>query len=760
MTSRQTGRRATARALRTLLVDNHDSFTYNLHHYLTEIDGREPEVVRNDDPSWRHELLADFDAVVISPGPGTPWRDRDLGISREIVRRAERPTLGVCLGHQAIAALHGGRVDRAPEPYHGRVSPIRHEGAGLFSGLPSPLPVVRYHSLAARDLPPHLRVTAWTPDGVVMGLRHLGLPLWGVQFHPESVGGADGHQLLANFLRLAELHHARRGGLAPRSRPVAPSAKPAGPVTPAAQARTVAPRPAGAGRRLRVLARQVPVRWEAEDAFARLFGRSDHSYWLDSSAPGGDLGRFSMLGDTSGPFGRTVTADVWSNTVTVRSRTSCEVVTGPFLDWLDQDLRGIVTDIPALPCDFALGWVGCLGYELKAECGGGRAHRSSDPDAALVFSDRGLVVDHATSTGYLLALAEDGREHRARAWLEGAARDLAGLPGACQAPPARRPAGTRVHARHGHEGYLGLVARCQDLIAAGETYETCLTNMLHVRADLDVWQSYRTLRRACPAPFGALLRMGSLSVLSTSPERFVRVDRQGVAESRPIKGTRPRSRTEQEDRELARELGASEKDRAENLMIVDLMRHDLGRCATAGSVEAHDILRVETYARAHQMVSTVRARLRPERTAVDCVRAAFPPGSMTGAPKERTMAILDDLEGGPRGLYSGALGYFSLTGAVDLSVVIRTAVVTPGLVRYGVGGAVTALSDPEEEFQETAVKAVPFGYLFGAASPGGVWAGPEPDAVLSRWAITDSSTRQPSAERVMSCSSTSRTTSS
>ena len=737
-------------ALRTLLVDNHDSFTYNLFHYLAEVSGREPEVVENDDPRWHPGRLAGFDAVVISPGPGTPDRAADLGISRPILEGAELPTLGVCLGHQGIAAVHGGRVGRAPEPYHGRVSPVLHAGTGLFAGLPSPLPVVRYHSLVVLELPPELEATARTPDGIVMGLRHRTLPLWGVQFHPESVGGADGHHLLANFLRLAEHHHRTRPRPARRPSPAPRPPRSAAPPPP--------PR-----RRLRVLTRPVPVRWETEDAYARLFGTADHAYWLDTSTGDTRTGGFSFLGDARGPLGRTVAADLWSDTVTVRSAGTCEVVTGPFLDWLDQDLRRLHTEVPKLPCDFALGWVGYLGYELKAECGGSRAHRSPDPDAAMLFSDRGLVVDHAAGTGHLLALTEDGDERAARKWLASAAAELAALPRTAAPAAGTRPAARTPRARHGHGAYRDLVARCQELIAAGESYETCLTNMLEAHTDLDVWESYRTLRRSCPAPFGALLRLGTMSVLSTSPERFLRLDPDGRAESRPIKGTRPRGRTPREDRALVRELAASEKDRAENLMIVDLVRHDLGRCAEVGSVTADDVLRVETFARAHQMVSTVRAVLRAGSSGVDCVRAAFPPGSMTGAPKRRTMAILDGLEEGPRGVYSGALGYFSLSGAVDLSVVIRTAVVTPGLVRYGVGGAVTALSDPEEEFRETVVKAVPFGYLVGAELPGKIWgeeSGPGEEAALSPCTSADRSSRQPSADRVMLPSSTTRATSS
>jgi para-aminobenzoate synthetase len=263
-----------------------------------------------------------------------------------------------------------------------------------------------------------------------------------------------------------------------------------------------------------------------------------------------------------------------------------------------------------------------------------------------------------------------------------------------------------------------LIEVCHEELAAGETYEICLTNRASARTELDPWESYRELRRISPAPFGALLQFAEVSVLSTSPERFLRIDRAGRVESKPIKGTRPRGRNAAEDDALRAELRTSEKDRAENLMIVDLVRNDLSRHAEGGSVEVPVLFDVESYATVHQLVSTVRARLRPGSSSLDCVRAAFPGGSMTGAPKVRTMQLIDWMESGPRGVYSGAIGYLSLTGAADLSIAIRTAVVTPGRVDYGIGGAIVALSDAEDEFEETAVKAEPLLRLLGAEFPG------------------------------------------
>jgi para-aminobenzoate synthetase len=244
-------------------------------------------------------------------------------------------------------------------------------------------------------------------------------------------------------------------------------------------------------------------------------------------------------------------------------------------------------------------------------------------------------------------------------------------------------------------------------IVEGETYEVCLTTELRSDGNLDPLQAYRALRARNPAPFAALLRLGEQSVLSSSPERFLRVDRDGVVESRPMKGTAARVAEPFEDACRGAELRRDRKTRAENLMIADLVRNDLGRVSELGTVEVPALMVVEPYATVHQMVTVVRGRLREGCDAIDCVRAAFPPGSMTGAPKLRTLEIIDRIEGRPRGVYSGALGFFAVNGTADLSVVIRTLVASPDGLTIGTGGAIVAGSDPEAELDEMLLKARP-----------------------------------------------------
>jgi anthranilate synthase component II len=191
-----------------LVVDNHDSFTWNIVHYLRALEA-EVRVVRNDELSAADALASGADAFLISPGPGRP---EDAGISLDLVAVAaatRHPLLGVCLGHQAVAQAFGGRVKRADRLMHGKTSAVTHVGTGLFEALPSPFTAARYHSLDVADLPPELEANAWAEDGSIMGLRHLDLPIHGVQFHPESVVSEHGHALLGRFLRLAERHTAR-----------------------------------------------------------------------------------------------------------------------------------------------------------------------------------------------------------------------------------------------------------------------------------------------------------------------------------------------------------------------------------------------------------------------------------------------------------------------------------------------------------------------------------------------------------------------
>jgi para-aminobenzoate synthetase len=686
----------------TLLVDNYDSYTYNVFHLLAAVSGEEPEVVHNDMISWKALSRWKFDAIVLSPGPGRPQRWHDFGVCADILRHSEAPVLGICLGHQGIANLLDGVVTPAATAMHGRRSRVRHDGRGLFAGIPQGFSVVRYHSLAVSGrLHPQGRITAWTEDGVPMGIEHRLRPLWGVQFHPESIATEHGRRIVENFYE----RQGQRGR--PRSRRAAGSASRAG------RPRVLCGGERKSERKLR--ARSIAGEPATEQLFERLFGEREHAFWLDSADAPTRLAQCSYLGTSAGAERCVLEYDVVAKTVHTHLADGTLSESGSIFDVLDRELAARAIGPPEMPTRGLLsGFVGYIGYECKADCGSPNAHRSDVPDAVLMLANRLIVVDHLAQRTDVLALCRDD-DREATVWLdeaEAAVRELLDPPGAA---PDRRSGATdgdehssehvRFRCGRGREQYLADIARCQAALAAGESYEICLTDQISTDARPDPFELYRYLRRTNPAPFAAYLRLGELAVLSSSPERFLSIDRERRVEARPIKGTMRRSADPIEDAALCAQLTSDEKTYAEHLMIVDLLRNDLGRVCEIDSVRVPELMVVEPYTIVHQLISTITGVLERERTPVQCVRACFPGGSMTGAPKLRTMEIIDDVEHVARGVYSGGLGYFGLDGTVDLSIVIRTIVLRPGTTTIGAGGAIVIQSHPDEEFAEILLKA-------------------------------------------------------
>lgn len=609
-----------------LLLDNYDSYTFNLAHLIAEVAGREPLVV----PAGEAERLSErvrageFSHVVISPGPGTPEREQDFGAARRLIAAAasaEIPVLGVCLGHQGLGLLSGARVSRAPRPRHGFVSTISHSGEGIFAGIPLDFEVVRYHSLHIEEAP-GITVHARSEDGVIQALKVDGLPHWGVQFHPESVLTQYGRNIMRNFL----------GGF-------------------------------------RLIHREVPGAVDCPRVFATLRAEGNDAFFLDSADP---RGRYSILGDTAGAL---------SLSFRYRLGDAPDILT-----LLDHELAARITDVPDLP--FTGGVIGYLGYEcaqltLPIEL----SHRSPYPDAYFVRPQSFIVYDHHTETAHLCCLAGEGSK-RLLDRLEAAL-------GTEEPRNKREDGGASLSAGSWRSpGYLERIKRAQEFLHAGESYEVCLTDTYTSAAEGEL---YPQLRSHNPAPYAAHLIFDGVEVCSASPERFLTVRGREV-EAKPIKGTISAA----QDPAL---LTTDPKTRAENLMIVDLLRNDLSRVCEPGSVRVPKLMQVESYVTVHQLVSTITGQLRTGATAVDALRAAFPPGSMTGAPKLRTCEIIDQLETGPRGVYSGVVGYLGFDGQSDLSVVIRTAVRAAGEITIGAGGAIVLDSDPAAELEERNLKA-------------------------------------------------------
>jgi len=625
-----------------LLVDNDDSYTYNLFHLIGELTGRPPRVVGHDEPV----RTADYSHLVISPGPGHPGDPRRAGRAAELIMTADRPVLGVCLGHQLLGLAFGAAVIEV-EPHHGLISRVRHDGTGVFRGLPQAFRAVRYHSLAVVDPPAGLEVTARAcDDGVIMGLRHRDRELHGVQFHPESIAAESGRELMINFLG------------PPVRRPVRRSREP----------RSARP------RRAAVLLRELPWR-DPEDVFVAHYAARPRVCWLDSSRPGPDA-RFSYLGEPTDVIG---------------GRYGGGPDTRP--DLLDRLAELLARPAPAdpaatsdVPFAFRGGYVGYLGHP-EPDSGG---------TAELGRLDRFLAFDHDLRRCWAVAVPGSGQD-----WLDRAEAMITSTPRA--AAPARTGRMGPI-TDPGPAWYRSAYDRVQRHLHSGDSYEVNLTFRRRVGWTGDHAELYRHLRRANPAPYAAFLRLPGATVLGSSPERFLRVDDRGHVQAKPIKGTAARLADPAADAAAAHRLATGTKTRAENLMIADLLRNDLGLTCRLGSVRVPALMRVESHPAVHQLVSTIEGDLADGADAVDCVRAALPPGSMTGAPKLRTREIIAEVEDTSRGLYSGVLGYFSYSGAADLSVVIRTIEARPEEVIIGVGGGVITLSDPDDEYAEALLK--------------------------------------------------------
>jgi anthranilate/para-aminobenzoate synthase component I len=424
--------------------------------------------------------------------------------------------------------------------------------------------------------------------------------------------------------------------------------------------------------------------FEASAVFAALYGDRDDVFWLDSGTEG-----ITYLG-----AGTAVEVD--ADTVWEVLRAVAEPEPG---------VLAADDDAPA----FRLGLVGWLGYELRAHTTGAVVSRQSRyPDAAFLRVDRAIAIDGATGQAELLALGSSWNSEL-DVW-----RDrVASLHGKHEpAPPLPTPAVARWHETDAE--YLANIAACQSAIREGEAYQLCLTTEAEVAGRFDALEVYLRLRASSPTHHGGLIRTAGVSLLSASPERFLDISPNGLVRTRPIKGTRPRASDPSADAELAAELLASEKERAENLMIVDLMRNDLARVCELGTVTVTELLEVESYAQVHQLVSTVTGQLAAGRTAVDAIEACFPAGSMTGAPKLRATQVLDALEQRPRGLYAGCFGYLGMDGRVDLAMTIRSIVLDEHGATVGAGGGITALSVPAEELAEAKLKAAALLAALGA----------------------------------------------
>jgi para-aminobenzoate synthetase component 1 len=441
-------------------------------------------------------------------------------------------------------------------------------------------------------------------------------------------------------------------------------------------------------------------------ALARALARMPHLLFLDSAGGPAHLTRYSYL--MADPF-------AW---LCVQGPSSAQ----PF-DMLSEALAAWRTEPAANAPPFQGGAAGLFGYGLAhwlESLPPPRADEFRVPDLAIGLYDWVIAWDHVRDRAFLISTGfpethEPVRKERARARLE-AMRTLfrdtdwqraEATPAERIGPEALFPLSIRpcVFSNFDQPEYLSAVRRAVEYTHAGDCFQVNLSQRLLAPATIAPLELYGRLRERNPAPFAGYFNLGDFQIASASPERFLHVRPDGFVHTHPIKGTRPRGDSIEEDRALIRELLDSAKDRAENVMIVDLLRNDLGRVCEYGSVAVAEVCRLETYPTVHHLVSTVQGRLRSGLTAVDLLKAAFPGGSVTGAPKVRAMQIIAELEPTARGAYCGSLGWLGFNGAMDSNILIRTFTAGGGWFQFPVGGGIVADSDPQREYEETLHKA-------------------------------------------------------
>lgn len=439
---------------------------------------------------------------------------------------------------------------------------------------------------------------------------------------------------------------------------------------------------------------EIPYRADSACYFEPLAEKA-WAVFLDSGHPLTGVGRYDIL--SADPY---ITLVTWGAVTAIRDADQVRLSPRDPFALLRDQLGEPVSPLPDLP--FHGGAIGWFAYDL-----GRRIERLPTlarnaerlPDMAVGIYDWALIVDHLACKARLISLGRDPRTRERWDTLVSMFRDPRPAPIRGRFRVLDSPRSNMTQSDYGLA-----FDRIKSHLLEGDCYQVNLAQRFAARVAGDPFAGYRALRRLNPAPFSAYLKTPFAQVLSSSPERFLAV-RDGQVETKPIKGTRPRGRTPEADAALQRELVGSAKERAENLMIVDLLRNDLGRVCSPGSVQVPKLFEVESYATVHHLVSTIIGRLAPGQDAVSLLRACFPGGSITGAPKIRAMEIIEELEPHRRGVYSGAIGYLGLDGAMDTNIAIRTLIHSSGTIRFWAGGGIVHDSQVEREYQETFNKA-------------------------------------------------------
>ncbi|EPX71104.1 para-aminobenzoate synthase [Schizosaccharomyces octosporus yFS286] len=684
--------------LRILLVDCYDSYTFNVHDLIQRVSS-ECTITTVHWDTARPDLwdrLNCFDAIFIGPGPGNP---SEYAFVFEKIWNSDVPTLGICLGFQSLALYYGCSVDKMPTlPWHGRASSIRTTNDSIYQNLPL-VKGMRYHSLYVDSIPTNaLRVLAKsTEDQIIMAIEAVEKPHYGILYHPESIGSSDAVSIVRNFFNVVRKSRMKNQSTASRvtgfdALEIQPSPFIKNPGIPT----------------MRISSQEIP--WvDPLTVVDYLINVNKPICFLDSAKK---PGKFSIVGFFDGPFSHFIR---YKKSISTTYIVNChnnreEKYEGDF--W--EIVAKFMDQHKAFPIDSKLpfhgGIIGAIGYECSDYSSRSIAEISSFADSAerneknyvdaeLAFVDRSIVFDLEDKKAYVQTLhPTDDRLH---IWWKDLLCDLEKFnkrttkPHGCGST-TKKPT---------EQDYTDRVRVCQEKLLAGDSYEMCLTDTTFASTDpyLSDYDLYLQVRSHNPSSFAGFLRFPHLTLLCCSPERFMKYEN-STCHFSPIKGTLKKG--PQMTYEEARSKLLNPKDTAELNMIIDLIRNDLHQLAKKGSVEVPQLYQVEEHPTVYSLLSHIYGQVDKSVTAWDVLAKCFPPGSMTGAPKLRTVRMLEELEPHGRGIYSGTLGYWDVTGSSEFNVVIRSAFKydEDNLWRIGAGGAVTVLSTPLGEYEEMLLK--------------------------------------------------------
>ena len=644
-----------------LVVDNHGFTTRILTHQLGAV-----HIITATELA--EVKLDDYSHLVIGHGPAKA----DLELLKSV---PNLPMLAIGAGYQHLAETYGHRTTSSVQPIYGQPVTHNHSSTGIFAGVPNPVELISYHPWRLASMAPmDFSIHAVDDNDDVLAFRVQGTHHWGIHADPAALQSTAGATLIENFLALAP----KRADTAKEPMVARTTDQP-----------------------VSVFTRQLPGELDTASTFINLQGKASAAFWLDSASAHLGQGNISLLGTNLGPLAQTIRWDVETHQLDVHTDDTVHSLNVDVLEYL-TDHSWQPAHVPNFP-GFTGGWVGYLGYEAKQATLAGHRNtwRASTPDAYWIRPQSFIVYDHHKQRTVLFAYQD-------ASLLDDIESTLVFGPTLDTAPAERGSIEGRW--RLSAKEYQQAVARIQTQLNSGAAAGICLTDTFTMAVDdLDGLQLYLRLRSCNPAPYAGYLRFNTfddnLEILAASPEKYLSVDAEGTMETKPIKGTVARSQDPYLDDEVAKKLARDPKTQSENLMIADLLRDDLAPVTVPGTVQVPKLMAVESFATVHQLVTTVTGQLLPGTPVTQALAAVFPGGSMTGAPKLASLAVLEDLEAGPRGVYSGALGWIGGNNAAELSVVIRTIVLDDGHLSIGAGGAVVVDSDPAAENQEKHLKA-------------------------------------------------------